>query len=154
MRSRSPRKSKVASAALWCSPSLNTTTSHYKAFLVSSLAQPLRQPRDIRRDPPRLVANGVAWPREKANLCPLSHPAAKKSDKRGMGDFLASEGVLMSTLSELRAKKSALSSWLSTAKNSDLAAVAIFCAIGLLVMFNVMLRLPDLGAIIAQYNQF
>jgi hypothetical protein len=60
----------------------------------------------------------------------------------------------MSTLPELRAKKSAASSWLSAAKDSDLAAVVIFCAIGLLVMFNVMLRFPDLGAIIAQYNQF
>jgi hypothetical protein len=60
----------------------------------------------------------------------------------------------MSTLSELRAKKSAASSWFSAAKDSDLAAVVIFCAIGLLVMFNVMLRFPDLGAIIAQYNQF
>jgi hypothetical protein len=60
----------------------------------------------------------------------------------------------MSTLSELPAKKSALSSWLSAAKNSDLAAVAIFCTIGLLVIFNVMLRFPDFGAIIAQYNQF
>jgi len=60
----------------------------------------------------------------------------------------------MSTLSELHSKKSALRSWLSAAKNSDLAAVAIFCAIGLLVMFNVMLRFPDFGALIAQYNQF
>jgi hypothetical protein len=60
----------------------------------------------------------------------------------------------MSTLSELPAKKSALSSWLSTAKNSDLATVAIFCAIGLLVVFNVVIRYPEFGAIIAQYNQF
>jgi len=60
----------------------------------------------------------------------------------------------MSAFFELPAKKSAPSSWLSAAKDSDLAAVAIFCAIGLLVMFNAMLRFPDLGAIIAQYNQF
>jgi len=60
----------------------------------------------------------------------------------------------MSTLSELHSKKFALRSWLSAAKNSDLAAVAIFCAIGLLVLFNVMLRFPDFGALIAQYNQF
>ena len=58
----------------------------------------------------------------------------------------------MSTVSELRVKKSAPSSWLSAAKDSDLVAVAIFCAIGLLVMFNVMFRFPDLGAIIAQYK--
>jgi len=60
----------------------------------------------------------------------------------------------MSTLSDLHSKKFALRSWLSAAKNSDLAAVAIFCAIGLLVLFNVMLRFPDFGALIAQYNQF
>jgi hypothetical protein len=60
----------------------------------------------------------------------------------------------MSALSELRAKKSAQRSCLIAGKDPDLTAVAIFCAIGLLVMFNVMFRFPDLGAIIAQYNQF
>jgi hypothetical protein len=60
----------------------------------------------------------------------------------------------MSTLSELRAKKSALWSWLVAARDSEMTAVAIFCAIGLLVVFNVMLRFPDFGAIIAQYNQY
>src|SRR5215472_17661187 len=56
MRSRSPRKSQVVSVALWCSPSLNTTASHYKAFRVSSLAQHLRQLGDIRRNPSRLIS--------------------------------------------------------------------------------------------------
>jgi len=60
----------------------------------------------------------------------------------------------MSTSSELPAKKSGPSSWLSAAKDSELAAVAMFCAIGLLVTLNLILRFPDLGAIIAQYNQF
>jgi hypothetical protein len=60
----------------------------------------------------------------------------------------------MSALSELRAKKSATWSWLVAARDSDLSAVAIFCAIGLLVTINVMLRFPAPGAIIAQYNQF
>jgi hypothetical protein len=61
----------------------------------------------------------------------------------------------MSTLHELRAKKSTPWSWLFAAKDySDLTAVVIFCAIGLLVMINVILRFPDFGAIIAQYNQF
>jgi len=60
----------------------------------------------------------------------------------------------MSTLSELRAKKSALRSWLVAANDSHLTAVAMFCAIGLLVTLNLILRFPDLGAIIAQYNQY
>jgi hypothetical protein len=55
MRPQSPKKSKVASAALWCSPLLNTTISHYKAFRVSSLAQQPRQFGDIRRNPPCLI---------------------------------------------------------------------------------------------------
>src|SRR5262249_25388531 len=35
----------------------NTTTSHYKTFHVSSLAQSLRQFGDIRRNPSRLIAH-------------------------------------------------------------------------------------------------
>jgi hypothetical protein len=31
---------------------------------------------------------------------------------------------------------------------------ALFCAIGLLATINVILRFPDLAAIIAQYSQF
>jgi hypothetical protein len=60
----------------------------------------------------------------------------------------------MSASSELRVKKSALWSSLVAARDSGLTAVAIFCAIGLLVTLNLILRFPDLGAIIAQYNQF
>ena len=46
-------------------------------------------------------------------------------------------------------------SWLAAAvKDPSLIAIVLFCAIGLLVTLNLMLRFPDLGAIIAQYNQF
>jgi hypothetical protein len=38
--------------------------------------------------------------------------------------------------------------------NPDLQAVVAFTLIGLLLTLNVMFRSPDLGAIIAQYNQF
>ena len=38
--------------------------------------------------------------------------------------------------------------------NPDLQAVVAFSLIGLLLILNVMFRFPDLGAIIAQYNQF
>jgi len=56
----------------------------------------------------------------------------------------------MSSLPDLRAQKASLWSCLGP----DMSAVLLFCAIGLLVTFNLILRFPDLGAIIAQYNQF
>jgi hypothetical protein len=59
----------------------------------------------------------------------------------------------MPSLSQIRAKKAAPWSWLVTAiKNPNLVVVAVFCTIGLLASVNVMLRFPDFGAIIAQYN--
>jgi hypothetical protein len=57
---------------------------------------------------------------------------------------------------ELRAKKMAPEgSWPAAASgDSDLIATVQFCAIGPLLMLIVMLSFPDLGALIAQYNQF
>src|SRR6516225_7717840 len=72
MRSRLPRKSKVASAALWCSPSPNTTRSHYKAFRVSSLAQKPRQLRHVGRD---AALHHRADRLQSAILCCVSHRA-------------------------------------------------------------------------------
>jgi hypothetical protein len=37
---------------------------------------------------------------------------------------------------------------------SDPMAVVAFCAIGLLVTLNVILRFPDFGILIESYNQF
>jgi hypothetical protein len=37
---------------------------------------------------------------------------------------------------------------------SDLGAVVAFCVIGLLLALNLILRFPDFGAVIEQYNQF
>jgi len=42
----------------------------------------------------------------------------------------------------------------ATVTDPDLLTVVAFCLIGLLLTLNVMLRFPDLGAIIEQYNQF
>jgi hypothetical protein len=39
-------------------------------------------------------------------------------------------------------------------KDPSLIAIVSFCAIGLLITLNLLLRFPDLGALIAQYNQF
>ena len=36
----------------------------------------------------------------------------------------------------------------------DFITIVVFCTIGLLTMLNVILRFPDFGAIIEQYNQF
>jgi hypothetical protein len=38
--------------------------------------------------------------------------------------------------------------------NPDLHAVIAFCLIGLLISLNLILRFPDFGAVIEQYNQF
>jgi hypothetical protein len=38
--------------------------------------------------------------------------------------------------------------------NPDLHAVIAFCLIGLLVSLNLILRFPDLGAVIERCNQF
>jgi hypothetical protein len=38
--------------------------------------------------------------------------------------------------------------------NPDLQMIVAFCLIGLLLTLSIMLRFPDLGAIIEQYNQF
>jgi hypothetical protein len=55
----------------------------------------------------------------------------------------------MSSEPELRAQKASPWSWLSEPNPG-----VLFCTIVLLVTFNLILRFPDLGAIIAQYNQF
>jgi hypothetical protein len=36
----------------------------------------------------------------------------------------------------------------------DVQIVAAFCLIGLLLTLNLIFRFPDMGAVIAQYNQF
>jgi hypothetical protein len=38
--------------------------------------------------------------------------------------------------------------------NPDLQTVVAFSLIGLLLTLNVMFRFPELGALVAQYNQF
>jgi hypothetical protein len=41
-----------------------------------------------------------------------------------------------------------------TLTDPDLIASIAFCVLGLLVALNVILRFPDLGALIEQYNRF
>jgi len=43
---------------------------------------------------------------------------------------------------------------LAATSTPDFQTVIAFCAIGLLVMLNVMLRFPDIGIVIEQFNKF
>jgi hypothetical protein len=45
-------------------------------------------------------------------------------------------------------------SWRELITDPDLNAVVAFSLIGVLLALNLMFRFPDLGALIAQYNQF
>ena len=62
----------------------------------------------------------------------------------------------MSSLRELRPKKATTAwSWFVAAnRDPSLIAVVLFCLIGLLATVNLSLHFPDLGTLIAQYNQF
>jgi hypothetical protein len=61
----------------------------------------------------------------------------------------------VASLSELRAQKaSSQSRFVKVINDPNLSVAVLFCLIGLLITAVVMLRFPDLGAIIAQYNQF
>lgn len=43
---------------------------------------------------------------------------------------------------------------LATATNRDVNTIVALCAVGLLILLNVMLRYPDLGSVIERYNRF
>jgi hypothetical protein len=51
-------------------------------------------------------------------------------------------------------KTSSLSRFVARINEPNLIATVLFSAIGLLITAIVMLRFPNLGAIIAQYDQF
>jgi len=61
------------------------------------------------------------------------------------------------TRSASQPTKSAKTVWhqvVAKITNPDLIMIVAFCAIGLLITLNVILRFPDLGALIESYNQF
>jgi len=59
------------------------------------------------------------------------------------------------TVSTLHVQKGFSPSWFAKAINDpNLLATVLFCAIGLMITAVVMLRFPNLGLIVAQYNQF
>jgi hypothetical protein len=53
-----------------------------------------------------------------------------------------------------RAKSTLWAAFVAMVAVPDFVAVATFCAIGLLVVLNLLLRFPDYGAVIEQYNLF
>ena len=56
-----------------------------------------------------------------------------------------------------RQVNAAMAQWpklITVTTDPDLVAVVAFCVIGLLIVLNVILRFPDFGAVIEQYNQF
>jgi hypothetical protein len=53
--------------------------------------------------------------------------------------------------------RSAETSWeriVAAINNPELLLIVAFCALGLLITLNFILRFPDFGAVIEQYNQF
>jgi len=46
------------------------------------------------------------------------------------------------------------SEFLAIFTNPDLPMILAFCLLGLLLTFSLILRFPDFGAVIEQYNQF
>jgi hypothetical protein len=61
----------------------------------------------------------------------------------------------MSTnVSELHAQKASSSRFAKAINDPNFIATVLIFVVGLVITAAVMLRFPDLGAIIAQYNQF
>jgi hypothetical protein len=59
----------------------------------------------------------------------------------------------MSSVIQARTKKAARRHRLFAAiQDSDLALIVAFCAIGLLLSINVMIRVPDFAAMFGQFN--
>ena len=60
-------------------------------------------------------------------------------------------------LQALPQAKSASESWhraYAALTDPELQIIVAFCLIGLLLTLNLIFRFPDMGAVIAQYNQF
>jgi hypothetical protein len=55
---------------------------------------------------------------------------------------------------QLKATKSQWARVVATITNPNLLAVVAICTIGLLLTLNFILRFPDFGAVIEQYNKF
>jgi hypothetical protein len=93
---------------------------------------------------------------------PCSPPGQKTSNRdTGHIGFQAVGPIWSRVRAEDRAMTDQTVSHLPTRTESshrawspEFLAVAAFSAIGLLVMLNVMLRLPEVGAVLIQYGQF
>jgi hypothetical protein len=62
--------------------------------------------------------------------------------------------LIKSTDRHAKTTKIAWYRMVATIMNPDLLAVIAFCLIGVLLALNIILRFPEFGAVIEQYNQF
>jgi len=60
----------------------------------------------------------------------------------------------LQALPETRSANESWQRFYAALTDHDLQIVVAFCLIGLLLMLNLIFRFPDMGAVIAQYNQF
>jgi hypothetical protein len=60
----------------------------------------------------------------------------------------------LQVLPEARSANESWQRFYAALTDSELQVVAAFCLIGLLLTLNLIFRFPDMGAVIAQYNQF
>jgi hypothetical protein len=74
----------------------------------------------------------------------MSHP----SISRELQPLIKPQGRRVGSAVKLR------SSFVAAIKNPDILLVIAFSLIGLLLTITFILRFPDLGALIVQYNQF
>jgi hypothetical protein len=90
------------------------------------------------------------------NPCCQSHSATAWRKVASRKRSLEQGSIPMPTdVSDLRAQKISSTSWFAeTINDPNLVATVLFCVAGLLITAVVMLRFPDLGLTIAQYNQF
>jgi hypothetical protein len=66
-------------------------------------------------------------------------------------------GSKLQSLTKPRNLRSVETSWdrfIAAINNTELLVIIAICTLGLLITLNVVLRFPDFGAVIEQYNQF
>ncbi len=120
-------------------------------------------PRSRRANPLR---NPSAWQSQQVPQHRNIHPRSaapllpKSQHNEALGNTVGKRSLegsfpVSSNITELHTQKASSGYRFAKALNDpNLTATVLFCLIGLVITAVVMLRFPDLGAIIAQYNQF
>jgi hypothetical protein len=58
------------------------------------------------------------------------------------------------TARQVKAEDTMWARFVAIITSPDLLAIVAFCAIGILLILNLIFRFPDFGTVIEQYNQF